>query len=51
MHFFPCLLEIDPEQMLCVIFQYQELIVVPAPQNTGDDPFGSSKLEVPWVLV
>lgn len=46
----PFLLEIDPEQKPCVIFQYQELIVVPAPWNTGDDPFGSSKLEVPQLL-
>lgn len=44
------LLEIDPEQMLCIIFQYQEFILVPAPRNMGDDPFSGSKLEVPWVL-
>lgn len=43
----PFLLEIDPQHTLCIIFQYQELIVVLAAWNTGDDPFGSSKLEYP----
>lgn len=47
---FPSLLEIDPEQTPRVIFQYQELVEAPAPWNTGANPFGGSKLKVPWVL-
>lgn len=46
----PFLLGIDPEQVLCIIFLYQELIVAPDPQNTGNDPFSSSKWEVSWMM-
>lgn len=47
---FPFLLEIDPEEMPRAIFQYQELVEVLAPWNTGVNPFGGSKLKAPWVL-
>lgn len=41
----PFLLETDQELKLCIIFQYWELIIVPAPLSTVDDALGSRKLE------